>query len=82
MNNVGFNIKRSTTKNGKFKVITPVVIRGAGTTGERQAYTYTDTTTKPNVVYYYQLECISVDGIRQTLTLPVRLRGHIGSLRP
>ena len=82
MNNVGFNIKRSTTKNGKFKVITPVVIRGAGTTDERQTYTYTDTTTKPNVVYYYQLECVSVDGTRRTLTLPIRLRGHIGSLRP
>ena len=79
MNNTGFNIKRSTTRNGKFKVINPVVIRGAGTTGERQTYTYTDTTAKPRVVYYYQLECISVDGTRQTLTRPVRLRGHIGS---
>ena len=81
MNNVGFNIKRSTTKNGKFKVITPVVIRGAGTTGERQTYTYTDTTTKSNVVYYYQLECVSVDGTRRTLTLPTRLRGNIGGSR-
>lgn len=82
MNNTGFNIKRSTTKNGKFKVINPAVIRGAGATGERQTYTYTDTTTKPNVVYYYQLECVSVDGTRRTLTLPTRLRGHIGSIRP
>ncbi len=82
MHNVGFNIKRSTTKNGKFKVITPVVISGAGTTGERQTYTYTDTTAKPNVVYYYQLECISVDGTRRTLTLPTRLRGHIGFTGP
>lgn len=81
-NNAGFNIKRSTTRNGKFKVITPVVIRGAGTTDERQTYTYTDTTAKPRVVYYYQLECISVDGTRRTLTLPTRLRGHIGSVRP
>ena len=78
-NNVGFNIKRSTTRNGKFKVVTPVVIRGAGTTGERQTYTYTDTTAKPRVIYYYQLECVSVDGTRQTLTRPVRLRGYIGS---
>ena len=82
MNNVGFNIKRSTTRNGKFKVINPVVISGAGATGERQTYTYTDTTAKPNVVYYYQLECISVDGTRRTLTLPTRLRGHIGSIGP
>ena len=82
MNNTGFNIKRGVTKSGKFKVITPVVIRGAGTTNERQTYTYTDTTAKPNVVYYYQLECISVDGTRRTLTLPTRLRGHIDSTVP
>ena len=82
MNNAGFNIKRSTTRNGKFKVINPVVISGAGTTGERQTYTYTDTTAKPRVVYYYQLECVSVDGTRRTLTLPTRLRGHIGSIGP
>lgn len=82
MNNVGFNIKRSTTKNGKFKVINPAVIPGAGITGERQTYTYTDTTAKPRVVYYYQLECVSVDGTRRTLTLPTRLRGHINSTVP
>lgn len=82
MNNVGFNIKRSTTRNSKFKIINPAVIRGAGKTGERQTYTYTDTIAKPRVVYYYQLECISVDGIRRTLTLPTRLRGHIGSIGP
>lgn len=82
MNNVGFNIKRSTTKNGKFKVINPAMILGAGTTGERQTYTYTDTTAKLNVVYYYQLECVSVDGTRRTLTLPTRLRGYIGSIGP
>ena len=82
MNNIGFNIKRSTTKNGKFKVINPAVIPGAGKTGERQTYTYTDTTAKPRVVYYYQLECVSVDGTRRTLTLPTRLRGHINSTVP
>ncbi|MDD9975845.1 MAG: lamin tail domain-containing protein [Candidatus Poribacteria bacterium] len=82
MNNIGFNIKRSTTKNGKFKVINPAVIPGAGKTGERQTYTYTDTTAKPRVVYYYQLECVSGDGTRRTLTLPTRLRGHIGSIGP
>ena len=82
MNNIGFNIKRSTTKNGKFKVINPAVIPGAGKTSERQTYTYTDTTAKPRVVYYYQLECVSVDGTRRILTLPTRVRGHINSTVP
>ena len=52
------------------------MIPGAGTTSERQSYTYTDKTAKPKVVYYYQLECISVDGTRQTLRT-TRLRGNI-----
>ena len=77
INNTGFNIKRSTARSGKFKVINPVVIPGAGTTGERQTYTYTDTTAKPDIVYYYQLECVSVDGTRRTLTHPMHLRGNI-----
>ena len=79
LNNAGFFIKRSEAKNGKFMVINPTMIAGAGTTSEKQSYTYTDTTAKPNVVYYYQIEDVSLDGQRQTLTLGTRLRGHIGA---
>lgn len=67
MNNAGFHIKRSTTRDGDFKII--AMIPGAGTTDKRQSYTYTDKTAKPNVVYYYQIECVSVDGTRQTLRM-------------
>ena len=80
VNNAGFNIKRSQTKNGEFEVINPDIIPSAGTANERQSYTYTDTTAKPNVVYYYQIECISLDGTRQTLAT-THLRGTIGSPR-
>ena len=68
LSNAGFFIKRSQQKDGEFKVINATMIPGAGTTSEKQFYTYTDTTAEPNVVYYYQLECVSVDGTRQTLT--------------
>ena len=78
VNCAGFHIKRSASRDGEFKIIG--MISGAGTTGERQSYTYTDKTAKPNVVYYYQLECISVDGTRQTLRMS-RLKGHIGGFR-
>ena len=44
------------------------MIPGAGTTSEKQFYTYTDTIAQPNVVYYYQIEDVSLDGNRQTLT--------------
>ena len=43
------------------------MIPGAGTTRERQIYTYIDKTAKPNVIYYYEIECISEDGTRQIL---------------
>ena len=79
LNNAGFFIKRSHQKDGQFKVINATMIPGAGTTSEKQFYTYTDTTAQPNVVYYYQIEDVSLDGQRQTLTRGIRLRGHIGA---
>ena len=77
LNNAGFFIKRSQQKDGEFKVINAAMIAGAGTTSEKQFYTYTDTTAQPNVVYYYQIEDVSLDGNRQTLTRGMRLKGHV-----
>ena len=79
LNNAGFFIKRSNQRNGEFKVINATMVAGAGTTSEKQFYTYTDTTAQPNVVYYYQIEDVSLDGNRQTLTNGIRLKGHIGA---
>ena len=79
LNNAGFFIKRAQQRNGEFKVINATMIAGAGTTSEKQFYTYTDTTAQPNVVYYYQIEDVSLDGNRQTLTRGIRLKGHIGA---
>ena len=77
LNNAGFFIKRSQQKDGEFKVINATMVPGAGTTSEKQFYTYTDTTAQPNVVYYYQIEDVSLDGNRQTLTRGIRLKGHV-----
>ena len=79
LNNAGFFIKRSQQPDGQFKVINATIIPGAGTTSGRQSYTYTDTTAARNVVYYYQIEDVSFDGNRQTLTRGIRLRGHISA---
>ena len=76
MDNAGFNILRSQTRMGESKVINAQLIPGAGTTAERNTYTWTDTTAKPNVVYYYQIEDVSFDGEHQTLAT-VRLRGLV-----
>ncbi len=78
MDNAGFNILRSQTRTGEFKVINAQLIPGAGTTAERNTYTWTDTTAKPNVVYYYQIEDVSFDGERQALAT-VRLRGLVSA---
>ena len=77
LNNAGFFIKRSQQADGEFKVINATMIQGAGTTSEKQFYTYNDTTAQPNVVYYYQIEDVSLDGNHQTLTRGIRLRGHV-----
>ena len=77
LDNAGFYILRSETKNGEFKTVNPTLIQGAGTTSEKHTYTWTDTTAKPNVVYYYQIKDVSLDGNRQTLTRGIRLRGHV-----
>ena len=79
LNNAGFFIKRSQQRDGQFKIINAAMIQGAGTISEKQFYTYTDTTAQPNVVYYYQIEDVSLDGNRQTLTNGIRLKGHIGA---
>ena len=78
VDNAGFNILRSETKNGEFKIVNPALIQGAGTTSERQTYTWTDTTAKPNVVYYYQIEDISHAGVRKQLAT-VRLKGYVSA---
>ena len=77
LNNAGFFIKRSQQRDGQFKVINATMIAGAGTTSEKQFYTYNDTTAQPNVVYYYQIEDVSLDGHHQTLTNGIRLKGHV-----
>ncbi len=78
VDNAGFYIYRSETKNGEYKVVTHTMIQGAGTTGERTKYTWTDTTAKPNTVYYYRIEDVSHAGEREQLAT-VRLRGFISA---
>ena len=78
VDNAGFNILRSQTRTDGFKVVNAQLIPGAGTTAESTTYTWTDTTAKPNVVYYYQIQDVSHAGERQALAT-VRLRGFISA---
>ena len=78
VDNAGFYIYRSTTKDGEFKVINPTIIQGAVTTGERNEYTWTDTTAKLNTVYYYRIEDVSHTGVREQLAT-VQLQGLVSA---
>ena len=78
LNNAGFNILRTEKKEGVFKQVNPELIQGQGTTSGRSAYKWTDTTAKPNVVYYYQIQDVSLDGQVQTLRIS-RLKGNISA---
>ena len=76
VDNAGFNLRRSLTRDGGFTLLNPALIAGAGTTGERQTYTYIDTSAKPGVEHYYQIEEVSFGGKAETLVTR-RLRGPV-----
>ncbi len=78
LDNAGFYIYRSDKKDGQFKVVNPTMIQGAGTTAKRQNYTWTDTTAKPNTVYYYQIEDVSHTGEHKRLAT-VRMQGFVSA---
>ena len=78
LNNAGFNILRSETRDGEFTKLNTNLIAGQGTISERTVYEYADTSAKPNVVYYYQIQDVSLDGKVQTLRQN-RLKGDISA---
>ena len=78
VDNAGFNLRRSEKRNSGFTLLNPVLIAGAGTTGERQTYTFTDTSAKPGVEYYYQIEEVSLGGKPATLAMRM-LRGPVSA---
>ena len=78
VDNAGFNLRRSEKRDGGFTLLNPALIAGAGTTGERQTYTFTDTSAKPGVEYYYQIEEVAFDGKPQALAMRM-LRGPVSA---
>ena len=73
LDNAGFNILRSRTKQGPFVQVNRRLIQGAGTTGKRSTYTWIDTTANPNTAYYYRIEDVSFAGTKRVIaTRPVR----------
>ena len=76
VDNAGFNLRRSLKRDSGYTLLNPALIAGAGTTGERQTYTFIDTSAKPGVEHYYQIEEVSFGGKPETL-MTRRLRGPV-----
>ena len=60
--NLGWNIYRSETKDGKFVKINGELIKGAGTTANPMKYSFIDKDAEKGKIYYYYLEDISFNG--------------------
>ena len=78
LNNAGFNILRGEKLDGEFTKINTKLIAGQGTTSERTTYSFPDTSAKPNVVYYYQIQDVSLEGQVNTLAI-THLRGNVSA---
>lgn len=65
VDNFGFDIYRSLAEEGPFDRLTAEPMPGAGTVDEPQSYVYVDDTIEPTKGYYYYIESISIDGIRE-----------------
>lgn len=63
-NNVGFNIHRSTSLNGKYEKINGKIIQGAGNSTTTIEYSFIDDRVEVNRRYYYKLEDFNTDGQR------------------
>ena len=78
LDNAGFNILRSETRDGEFTKVNEQMIQGKGTTAERTTYKWVDTTAKPGAVYYYQIEDVSFAGQHNTLAT-TKLKGLVSA---
>ena len=78
LNNAGFNILRSDSRDGEFAQVNEDMIQGNGTTGQRSTYQWVDITAKPHAAYYYRIEDVSFAGERQTLAT-TKLKGLISA---
>ncbi len=78
LENAGFHLYRSTQRKSGFVRVNPRLIQGAGTTAEKQTYTYVDNPPKADVVYYYQIQEVSYSGQAQVLAT-ARMKGYLSA---
>ena len=62
LDNLGFNIYRSDTEDGKYTRVNARMIQGAGTDANSHDYSFTDDNVVFGKTYFYYLENIDIDG--------------------
>lgn len=65
INNLGFDIYRSESPDGKFIKVNPAYIKGAGTDATPHNYKFVDESAVIGKTYYYYLETINFSGERE-----------------
>jgi len=60
--NLGFNIYRSTSRDGEFVMLNAKLIAGAGSSSESHEYSYIDRDVKSGLTYWYKLEDVDYNG--------------------
>lgn len=68
VDNFGFDVYRGDSEEGPFERMTERPIPGAGTTDLTSEYSWQDMTNDPYKTYYYYVESISLQGVREQFT--------------
>ncbi len=68
VDNFGFDVYRALSEEGPFERLTVDPIPGAGTIDTPSLYSYVDDTIEPETTYYYYVESISLQGVREQFT--------------
>lgn len=68
VDNFGYDIFRGLAKEGPFEKVNAKPVLGKGTTDEPQAYEYYDTSIEQGIAYWYYVESISIQGVREIFT--------------
>ncbi|MEM1179355.1 MAG: hypothetical protein AAGM22_13480 [Acidobacteriota bacterium] len=72
--NFGFDVYRSESEDGPFDLLTEQPLEGGGTVDEPRNYEFVDDTIDPTKAYYYYVESISMDGVRERFTPVVKAK--------
>jgi len=75
VDNFGFDVYRGLSEEGPFERLTADPIPGAGTTDTPSQYSHVDSGIEPDTTYYYYVESISLQGMREQFTPIIKAAG-------